>query len=199
VEVTSVGIGARSIEIAVALMSGTAKYRAMKLLLVAALLLPLALHAQTPAELPCAKVDNSGLAADLAPMGGTLPLVAAARDLADGTEAARIAPAKPIVATLLPQSEVRFPAHVGHAVPAFAGALRLTIAQAGTYRVAISTSAWIDLARAGKTLDAGEHAHGPRCSIAHKIVAFALTPGDYALQLSDNPDARVTVTVLPPR
>jgi len=172
----------------------------MKLLpLAAALLLPLAAQAQTPAEPTCAAIENRGLPADLAPMGGTAPLVAAARDLADGTEAARIAPASPIVATLLPQSEVRFPAHVGHAAPAFAGALRLTVAKAGVYRVVISSGAWIDLAEGARMVDAGEHAHGPRCSIARKIVAFALKPGDYALQLSDNPDARVTVMVLPPR
>ena len=58
------------------------------------------------------------------------------------------------------------------------------VARAGTYRVALGTSAWIDVVRAGRALPSQAHGHGPACTGIRKIVDFRLTPGRYVLQLS---------------
>lgn len=64
------------------------------------------------------------------------------------------------------------------------GTLSLPITKAGTYRVALSGGAWIDLVQAGKSVDSTSHGHGPRCTGVRKMVDFALVPGNYVIQLS---------------
>lgn len=66
----------------------------------------------------------------------------------------------------------------------FGGLYRVTIATAGTYRVALAAGAWIDLIHSGKSVFASGHMEGPACSGIRKIVDFALEPGSYMLQLS---------------
>jgi hypothetical protein len=65
----------------------------------------------------------------------------------------------------------------------------------GTYRIALSDGAWVDVTAGTRTLDAISHSHGPACSGIHKIVDFRLQRGRYALHLSGMkaPSVRVMI------
>lgn len=65
----------------------------------------------------------------------------------------------------------------------------------GTYRVALSDGAWIDVVAGPMVLPAVAHGHGPRCSGIHKIVDFRLRRGRYALHISGMkaPSVRVLI------
>ena len=67
----------------------------------------------------------------------------------------------------------------------FGGTLAFSIAQAGTYRVALGGSAWVDILRDGKRMISTAHDHGPKCTGIAKIVDFKLDPGTYVVQLSN--------------
>ena len=77
----------------------------------------------------------------------------------------------------------------------FGGVYHVTIATAGTYRVALQNAGWIDLVRDGKSLTSVGHTEGPTCSGIRKIVDFALQPGTYTLQLSGakTPQMRILI------
>ncbi|MFY0022699.1 hypothetical protein ABTQ05_22485, partial [Acinetobacter baumannii] len=63
-----------------------------------------------------------------------------------------------------------------------AAAVEIDVPRAGTYAVALSDAAWIDVNRNDKTQTSTGHDHGPACSGIRKIVAFALVPGHYQLR-----------------
>lgn len=73
------------------------------------------------------------------------------------------------------------------------GLLAFHIALGGTYRIALGGKAWIDVAQSGKPLPSAAHAHGEPCSGIAKTVDFALSPGDYVLQLTDSSAPRLSV------
>jgi hypothetical protein len=75
------------------------------------------------------------------------------------------------------------------------GLLDLTVKVAGTYRVAISAGAWIDLVRGGKAVASSSHGPGPACSALRKTVEFPLTPGHYTLQIAGNGSDSLLVRV----
>jgi hypothetical protein len=62
--------------------------------------------------------------------------------------------------------------------------LPFVVSEAGTYAVAVSLGAWIDVARDGQVLRSVAHDHGPACSTIRKIVDFRLEPGTYTITLS---------------
>lgn len=64
------------------------------------------------------------------------------------------------------------------------GTLTVAITAAGTYRLALSGAAWVDLVQDGKAVASAAHDHGPKCTGVRKMVDFKLTPGTYAIQLS---------------
>jgi len=64
------------------------------------------------------------------------------------------------------------------------GTLAFSIADEGTYRIALGGAAWIDVVQGGKAIAASAHGHGPKCTGVRKMVDFKLTPGTYAIQLS---------------
>lgn len=78
----------------------------------------------------------------------------------------------------------------------FGGLIALNVAEGGTYRVAISSGAWIDLVQGGKAVTSIAHGHGPDCSGVRKMVDFPLTPGNYTLQLGANGAPQMTVLVV---
>ncbi|HVI99165.1 MAG TPA: hypothetical protein VM657_08875 [Sphingomonas sp.] len=80
--------------------------------------------------------------------------------------------------------------------PGRAALVPIEIAVAGTYRVALSEAAWVDMVRDGAVLASVSHAHGPACSGIRKIVDFKLTPGRYALQLSGMKTDRVRMMII---
>ena len=75
------------------------------------------------------------------------------------------------------------------------GTLAFEVATPGTYRIALSGKAWIDVLHAGKSLASVAHAHGPKCTGVRKMVDFKLAPGNYTLQLSGADADSITLLV----
>jgi len=97
--------------------------------------------------------------------------------------------------TLLPTPEVAYPVRPdkpGGSV-SYGGLLRLEVRQAGTYRIALGSGAWLDLVARGKALTSVAHGRGPACTGIRKMVDFALTPGRHTLQIAVNGEPQVTV------
>ena len=78
---------------------------------------------------------------------------------------------------------------------AHGGLLGVVIDKPGTYQVNLSSGAWIDLVRDGKSVLSTAHAPGPACTGIRKTVQFPLQPGRYVLQISANADAAIQVMV----
>lgn len=107
---------------------------------------------------------------------------------ANPAEKAPIAPQRGFDAKLRINSAVRF-AMAPEKPPtegSFGGMFELSIEQAGTYRIAIGSGAWIDVIQDGKAISSTHHGHGPDCTGIRKMVDFPLRPGQYVLQLSGN-------------
>ena len=77
----------------------------------------------------------------------------------------------------------------------YGGLYALTVTQAGSYRVALGSAAWIDMVQDGKAVVSTAHGHGPECSGIRKIVDFTLAPGRYVLQISANASDSVPLLV----
>ena len=93
--------------------------------------------------------------------------------------------------TLAPTGEVSF-ATTPNKVPApgtHSGMAIFAIEAAGTYRVALGTSAWINIAHDGKFVSSTAHTHKLSCTGIRKMVDFALTPRNYVLQIEGGKDA----------
>ncbi|MCI4592374.1 hypothetical protein MOK15_20100 [Sphingobium sp. BYY-5] len=113
--------------------------------------------------------------------------------------AATLTPAQAVAMSLLATPKVAYPLRPekpGGSV-SYGGLARFTVAQAGTWRVALSTPAWVDVVRDGKASISTAHGHGPDCSGIRKMVDYALEPGDYVLQIAANGSDKVTLLVTP--
>ena len=99
---------------------------------------------------------------------------------------------------LLPVSELTYilPPERPAKAASHGGMIRISIAQPGTYRVALGTAAWVDAVTDGKAIASTAHGHGPACSGIRKIVDFVLEPGDYVLQFSSNAEPDTTLLVI---
>ena len=104
-----------------------------------------------------------------------------------GVAVRELAPGRFASLKLLPTAAVAYaPPPARAPVPGtFGGNFALHVAAAGQYRVALSAGAWIEMVGNGKPIASVAHLHGPACSGIGKIVAFALAPGDYVVQLSE--------------
>jgi hypothetical protein len=120
-------------------------------------------------------------------------------NVVSGNTADAIPLAKTTSLTLTPSADVKFAFQPERAPAAgtFSGVYHLTVQTAGTYRVALSAGAWIDLAQNGVVLKSVAHTEGPACSGIRKIVDFTLAPGTYALQLSGAKAAEIHVLIAP--
>jgi len=148
--------------------------------------------AMAPAAACTAPVAPTG---ELAPWSSPTALNAAGDDA--GLRAANLPVAQAAKVTLLSTPQVKYPLRPekpGGSV-SYGGLVGVDIAQAGTYRVALSSGAWIDLVKQGKAATSVAHGHGPDCTGVRKMVDFALTPGRHTLQLGANGDAQITVLV----
>jgi hypothetical protein len=115
----------------------------------------------------------------------------------DGLASAALTVNHAAAVTLLPTRDVSFitqPDKPGGSV-AHGGLLGMTIASAGTYQINLSSGAWIDLVRDGKSVLSTAHAPGPACTGIRKTVQFPLQPGHYVLQISANADPAIDVMV----
>jgi len=101
-------------------------------------------------------------------------------------------------ATLRPTGDIHYVAQPGRPGTAgsFGGMFAFAVAQAGPYRVAIGSAAWIDVVGGGSVIASSGHSHGPACSGIRKMVDFALTPGHYVLQIAASGAATLPVMVV---
>ncbi len=145
--------------------------------------LALILQAAAPAEAPiCTKMVGppAGMAAWAQPAEGTAlrPGTALALPMADVAG---------LRFTVAPER-----APVGGT---YGAVVPFTIARGGTYAIALSEAAWVDVARGPRLLSSTGHRHGPPCSGIRKIVDYRLAPGRYVLQLigAPRPEGRVLI------
>jgi hypothetical protein len=116
-----------------------------------------------------------------------------------GLAAATLRPGQAAQVALHGTREVAYPAQPakpGGSV-AHGGLVRVLVDKAGTYRVALSSGAWIDMVRDGTLVVSTAHGHGPACSTIRKMVEYPLEPGAYVLQISANADPALAVLVAP--
>jgi hypothetical protein len=128
------------------------------------------------------------------PAGGdTLKAAAASPEL----EPARVTLDKAVTVTLHPGNDVRFviaPEKPG-AAGSYGGMLSLDVREAGSYQVALSAGAWLDMVQDGSSVASAGHAHGAECSGMRKMVSFPLKPGRHVIQLSGNKEDTIQVVV----
>lgn len=150
-----------------------------------------------PEACPSTPVD---LPAELANWAQRLPLPAA-RD-AKSTSNAQLTLGKAVDAELHATPKVRYslrPEKPGDTA-SFGGLYVFTVAQAGSFRVALGSAAWIDVLKASSqggqaAMHSVAHGHGPDCSGIRKMVDFTLEPGSYVLQISANAASRLPLLV----
>lgn len=100
--------------------------------------------------------------------------------------------------TLHPASHLRYahsPEKPG-AADSHGGLLSFEVPQAGTWRIALATAAWIDVLANGEPVASTAHGHGPACSGIRKMVDFQLQPGRHLLQITGSAAATQTVLVV---
>lgn len=127
------------------------------------------------------------------------PVAAKAGGDADQLEGSALQIGQAADLALLPTPEVRFPVrpdNPGGSV-SHGGLATVHVEQAGTYRVALGSGAWIDLVRGGKALASIGHGHGPDCTGIRKMVDFPLDPGDYVLQIAASGKPEIAVMIIP--
>lgn len=140
-----------------------------------------------PADLP----------APLASWRAPVPLRAATA--ARGLKAATLTPGQSVTLALARTPDVAYPlrpAKPGGSV-SYGGLTRFTVDKPGTWRVALSTAAWVDLVRDGAALQSIAHGHGPDCTGVRKMVDFTLSPGEYTIQVAANGADSITLLVTP--
>jgi len=76
------------------------------------------------------------------------------------------------------------------------GLVTFRATMSGTYRIALGSRAWIDVAQGGTPLASIGHAMGPACAGIAKQVDFALAPGVYTIQLSAAADAVAPIEIV---
>lgn len=107
-------------------------------------------------------------------------------------------PLETAVRAVLPQtgavSYVVMPEKPGGSV-SYGGKFRFTVAEAGTYRIALGSGAWIDVLDGKSAVESTSHGHGPECSTIRKMVDFPLKSGVYTLQIAANGSPSVTVKI----
>jgi len=143
----------------------------------------------------CPAGTAAALPPELASWADRQPLKAAGA--AGKADAAALEIGKAVDAALLPTPDVKYairPEKPGGSV-SFGGLFAFTVAEAGTFRVALGSGAWIDLVKDGVVIDSVAHGHGPECSDVRKMVDFPLAPGRYILQIAANGQAQLPLLV----
>jgi hypothetical protein len=159
--------------------------------------------AQTPNTVPpetCAA--KASLPAGMEAWSSPSPLPAALSE-ADLHKAV-LKPGQAVIARFAPVGQVKYraPPEKADGPATYGGLFRLTLAEAGTYRIAASAAPWMDIFAGNGGTTPTKTAHfgrGPACTGVGKMVEFALQPGDYLLQFSESltPDLEILVTKLP--
>jgi hypothetical protein len=114
------------------------------------------------------------------------PLIATGK--ASALKSAALVVGSPVDATLGSTADIQYvtrPEKPGGSV-SYGGLFSFTIKDAGTYRVALGSGAWIDVLKGKAAMASVAHGHGPDCSGIRKMVDFRLSPGRYTLQIAAN-------------
>jgi hypothetical protein len=116
--------------------------------------------------------------------------------------AAQLLPERLYALSLLPQEQLRLAVPLGKKAQfagAFGGLIRLKVSEAGSYRISLDQSGWIDVVGAAGVITSSDYAGAAGCTAPHKSVQFNLPSGDYLLQLSgvSAASARLAVTAAP--
>ncbi|HEV7694140.1 MAG TPA: hypothetical protein VGO52_25120 [Hyphomonadaceae bacterium] len=170
----------------------------MRLIIASIAILALAAPAlaQTPAAAPAPDCSKPApLTGELAGWSTKAPITSATNEAT--LSAAALTIGKSHEAALLKTPQVAYvlqPEKPGGSV-SNGGLFSFTAETAGTYRVALSTAAWIDLIEDGKSLIPTTFGHGPDCSGIRKIVDFPLKAGKHTLQISANADPKMVLMV----
>jgi hypothetical protein len=137
----------------------------------------------------------AALPAGLATWRNPVPLVAG-RDRKSATKAA-LTPGQAAMLTLSRTPQVHYPLRPDKpgGTVSFGGLAAFTVKEAGTWRVALGSGAWVDVVKDGKAAVSVAHGHGPDCTGVRKMVDYQLTPGSYTLQLAANAEDSLTVLV----
>ncbi|MEO5867699.1 MAG: hypothetical protein ABIS14_02950 [Sphingomonas sp.] len=164
--------------------------------MIAALLLVLAAP-QTPTPLPTCGATPAALPADLAGWIHGRSLTAAAKSR--NVDSVTLQPGVRADVALLASSQVAYAfAPQKASVPgSFGGMLGIAATHAGTYRIALGSTAWVNVVGVGgKPLAAVAHTHGPDCTGVRKIVDFALQRGSYIVQIEGSSAPTIGVMVV---
>ncbi|MEW5684193.1 MAG: homogentisate 1,2-dioxygenase [Pseudomonadota bacterium] len=165
----------------------------MRLIIAAALAAGLGLPALAQEAAPNCPADAAPLPAELSAWKTPAPLTAGASP----TAAAGLKIGQTAAATLQKTPEVTYalrPEKPGGSV-SYGGVFAVDVAKAATYTVALSTGAWIDVVRDGKSLSSVAHGRGPACTGVRKMVAFPLEPGRYLIQIAANGEPGLGIMV----
>jgi hypothetical protein len=154
-----------------------------------------------PAQIPSVQeapkcLEQAAPPAELAPWTTPRPLTAATA--ADEAAKAEIKIGTAATVTLFQTPEIKYaarPSKPGGSA-AYGGVMRIVVAEAGTYRIAIGNASWVDVVRNGHKFSSVSHGHGPDCSGIRKMVDYALQPGEYVVQLAAGADAQTGVLVV---
>ena len=149
-----------------------------------ATLLTLAAAQAMPMPAPSACARPGSLPPELA--GWATPRMITAATTSEQLGAATLPLGAGARTMLSPTPRVTYPVQPGHpgTSPTYGGLVAFTVVDAGTYRVALSGPAWIDLVADEKPVASSAHGHGLDCTGIRKQVDFALKPGRHVLQVS---------------
>lgn len=117
----------------------------------------------------------------------------------NGAAPPKVEPDRLYEVRLAPAAGVVFPVTPGKITlsrDTYAGVLALTVPAAGSYRIAVDGSLWVDVAARGKLVPAADYEGVYGCSAPRKIVKFALDGRRrWILQLSGSSQADVRLTI----
>ncbi|MFC0202816.1 hypothetical protein [Novosphingobium soli] len=164
---------------------------------------PIVAQAPMPPMPPTDAAPDCAAPATLPPplAAWTRPVPMAAVGKAGALRRAVLQPDQAVTLALMPTPKVSYPVRPekpGGSV-SYGGLARFAVTQAGTWRVALGSGAWIDVVKDGRASVSVAHGHGPECSGIRKMVDYDLSPGTYALQVAANGShsIRLLVTRLP--
>lgn len=155
-----------------------------------------AAQAQGPETARDCATSPAPLPPELAPWPSRIP-AQAARDK-NGLTRATLVIGQPVDATLVSTPDVRYvarPEKPGGSV-SYGGLFAFTVGEAGNYRVALGSAAWVDVLTGERPVTSSAHGHGPQCSGIRKMVDFPLRPGRYVLQISANGEPGLPLMVI---
>ncbi|MFN4202210.1 MAG: hypothetical protein ACK4GM_04050 [Tabrizicola sp.] len=128
------------------------------------------------------------------------PAVASVTAATARSEAPEIVPGAVVPVALHPHPEVEFdvaPEKDRGTPDKFSGHVRVTLPEAGLWRVAASNGLWFDAVVGGAIVPSAAFEMQTQCSAPFKVVVFDLPAGPVDLQFNGSPAPEVQVMVLP--